>query len=479
MSVISKANLDALNKHHWDCKLKYRGYKGYQLAYAINLLIGHADEFDTFIDLFAGSGSATSNIVIEKSDHEFIMNEINFAVSAIYRLFSRAEYDYKIIRELKAELKNIQSSLSGNVAKDFYDKYKDYTQITDSLDTEDKFNNQNKVSLPQLAAYEIYLKHPIIDGAFGRGNKSISDKRMTWFSDIDFERYIDLLYDKFVMVNKVFNYDALDKNSHSNLYDGKKCLIYADPPYLNTNAGNYNSFSEDNMRDLIDMLCNSGHQFIFSCRPRVRVQRGNYLDIEEKKDKNGEVKNEDTVNAYRVYDYYDDDDIIELDEYEYDQEFEWNEKGNCVLSENNKDNVELLRIYNANTAIYECIFNEFKKHQSDESKYYVVSVDLIAQDPSRNLDNTLLIHRYEHEIFITNIDISKSDVLPINFKVKEAVGKLSDGRTKWRSVFDDGIDDDYKFTTFIVSEYSIAKYDLNYFCDRMLVNVPMDTKKFR
>lgn len=75
--------------------VEYMGQKKGELGAAIRNLVYQAKEYDTFIDLFGGSGAATA-AVMHLKDKKYIYNEVN---PSVFNLFYYLVKDYKPLLE--------------------------------------------------------------------------------------------------------------------------------------------------------------------------------------------------------------------------------------------------------------------------------------------------------------------------------------------------------------------------------------------
>ena len=190
-----------------------------------------------------------------------------------------------------------------------------------------------------------------------------------------FEGNIDKIINEDVCDTK--NGTFVDKYCNSNV---KKCLIYSDSPYESSKGYDVN-FSKENMKFLINMLYNSNHKFIFSCRASAYISN-----------QNSKLWNEfvDARDSYNI---------------------DWfNEIGEGAYEE--PDNFEAFKLWRANTNIFFNVFEKFSELSKNKNNLYVLCI--IPLDNKKTVKNmgkvTLLDCIESHwmcEIMITNYDFLK------------------------------------------------------------------------
>lgn len=101
-----------------ECPMRYKGQKKKELGFAINNLVYWAGKYDCFLDIFGGSGSA-STAVCPIDNKKYLYNEWN---PTIYNTIYVLSHE-KLHMELIELLKQIQDDLAGKGNADFLDEF--------------------------------------------------------------------------------------------------------------------------------------------------------------------------------------------------------------------------------------------------------------------------------------------------------------------------------------------------------------------
>lgn len=101
------------------------------------------------------------------------------------------------------------------------------------------------------------------DDTFGyikeKGNRHLSLSRVWRNKRTEFNQYQSRLQDVQI--------DCQDALKVIRLYDSDSTLFYCDPPYYNSDCGHYKGYTEDNYKELIDLLLTIKGKFILSSYP--------------------------------------------------------------------------------------------------------------------------------------------------------------------------------------------------------------------
>lgn len=377
-----------------DPPVEYMGQKKGELGAAIRNLVYQAREYNTFIDLFGGSGAASA-AVMHLRGKNYIYNEVN---PNVYHLFYFLATDYKRLLEAITELQNY-ICLSDNYPKK--DNVLEETQMWIDGRIDAKYYEPDRelmldgtrqgccmVCLYYFTHYPLQPLEQAVGEVFRRhfsflGNVDVSSalsKMRGFYDTMGFTgRYYEDLMEAFHKA--IENTQCMNNDCLTLIKAGEKMhLYYVDPPYVATseyekveikkkskkNQGIFTDtdtekfeeesnstvgkFTDKEMENLIKKLITSGGKFIYSCRA---------------------VRN----------------------------------KTKEPLSKK-----ELKRIRSGNKRIYESVFNIFKQKSDifkQKSDIYVLAIENFVEK-DKNKDKTLGQRIQNHEVvelMITNYEI--------------------------------------------------------------------------
>lgn len=266
-----------------DPPVEYMGQKKGELGAAIRNLVYQAREYNTFIDLFGGSGAATA-AVMHLKDKQYIYNEVN---PRVYSLFCYLAKDYKSLLE---GIKVLQDyiCLSENYPKknNIFEEAQvwidgriddKYYELDRELVREGTRQGCCMVCLYYFTHYTLEPLEQAVSEVFRRhfshlGNVDVVSalSKIRDFGNI--MKFTGRFYDNLM---KAFHeaiadtqckntncFALIDKDETSNLY-------YVDPPYVATSEydeDGYGRFTTDDMVQLIEELKKIKGKFIYSCR---------------------------------------------------------------------------------------------------------------------------------------------------------------------------------------------------------------------
>lgn len=308
----------------------YKGVKSGNLGMAIRLLEYQAGSYKNFVDLFGGSGTASTAVPYNKSkryfcnelgDHNFIylkvLNDKNLfdefltALLVVHKNMISgnlpAEICYAKIEYYENEHRKKKKRKNGGIKKETIDKYNkvknrggsDYVILTywrmfrnimwgtsfDYMlidDATPMWSYETSIALSEFFVEKFSLNGVNRESLDGGLKINIQkSKRISDFLELDEEQIRKSFNDfhkRFKRVN-LSNREAIELiKLHNNLKTNESILYYSDSPYLLTSGYDYNNdndtendtdndgFSTDDMKNLITALHNSGQKFIFSCR---------------------------------------------------------------------------------------------------------------------------------------------------------------------------------------------------------------------
>lgn len=319
--------LECENYEHPVNPAGYKGVKSGNLGRAIRLLEYQAGSYKNFVDLFGGSGTASTAVPYNKSkryfcnelgDHNFIylkvlhdknlFDEFLTALLEVHENMKNgnfpAEICYAKIEYYEDEYRKKKKRKNGGIKKETMDKYNkvrnrggsDYAVLTywrmfrnimwgisfDCMLTDDAtpmWSYETSIALSEFFVEKFSLNGVARESIDGGLDINIQkSKRIRNFLELDEEQIRKSFNDfhKRFKSASLLNSDALELiKLHNNLPTNESILYYSDSPYLLTSGYNYDNndddnnnddFSTDDMKNLITALYNSGQRFIFSCR---------------------------------------------------------------------------------------------------------------------------------------------------------------------------------------------------------------------
>ncbi len=101
---------DVVNYHQPKMHINYQGQKNGNLAEAIKNLVFQAGRYDTFVDIFGGSGAATL-AVPRRTSAEYVYNDLDLGLACLYKVLADKKLSkllIEYIEELKLDLQDIR-----------------------------------------------------------------------------------------------------------------------------------------------------------------------------------------------------------------------------------------------------------------------------------------------------------------------------------------------------------------------------------
>lgn len=292
--------LECENYEHPVNPAGYMGVKDGALGKAIRYLEYQAGSYKNFVDLFGGSGTASTAVPYNKSK-KYFCNELqtnNYTylkvlsdkvlfkefLSAVLEIHSNmisgivpTEIDYQKVKQLDpcnnkpATLKKYQQ-IESNGGSDFavlvyWRLFRNFTLGINynQMLTENLWSNDIGVALSEFFLQRLAFNGQDRKSLGGIVNDSTRVKQFLGLSDKELKDDFNAYHNRFKH-EIVLNYtaDYVIANS-STLFGDDNILYYSDSPYLFT-KGYGASFGVKEMTELIHGLKNSGQKFIFSCR---------------------------------------------------------------------------------------------------------------------------------------------------------------------------------------------------------------------
>lgn len=260
--------LDFVNNIYQPFKMPiyYQGQKNNIYGFMISSLAREV-YYDTFADVFAGSGSALMNVYHTRGVTEYL-NDLN---PANFNFFGVLKQDYDGFQsELKTLIKVIESfsnTARVDITKQLY-KYADNTinnkSVNNPVTISYNFSNNNITK-----AVAFYFVHSFkINGHISASG--INEDSIKKFIKESKSNILKGYSERLKHVN-ILNQDAIQLLLNPDI-NKSTALCYLDSPYTAT-KGYSVEFTKKDMEELIDNLSKFKGKFIFSYRASIRLQK--------------------------------------------------------------------------------------------------------------------------------------------------------------------------------------------------------------
>ncbi|TGA83119.1 Dam family site-specific DNA-(adenine-N6)-methyltransferase [Staphylococcus petrasii] len=227
-----------------------------------------------FVDLFSGGGSVTVNMIKNKYANQYLMNDKEHHVIEFFQDISNIDIDI-FIEEIEKKIKDYGLSNTKKYGYKFYS--------SNSADGLGKYNKEKFIKLRNdyNSSSSTVLFYLLV--IFGFNNQIRFNSKGNYNLPVgkrDFNKKMEEKLRKFVEVLKCGNVNYTSKDFREiNIKAGD--FIYADPPYLITNAA-YNEnggWSEQDEQDLYEYLDKANEKNIKFALSNVLEHKGKVNDI--------------------------------------------------------------------------------------------------------------------------------------------------------------------------------------------------------
>jgi len=243
--------------------LKWAGGKRQLMNEIMSLLPSQFLQFDTYVEPFLGGGSVLINILGSEFTGKVVAGDLNPDIILCYQMIKSKSTE--LIDELEGFQQNIPPDME--IRKKFY--YKLRKEWNASVNRADKLSNKEQI---RRSALTITLNKMCFNGLFRLNSKGEfnvpmgGNKKVTIYSK---ENLIELsrMFRKveFICGDYQEILRSIDRN--------KRCFFYFDPPYRRLketssltmyNADPFDDNQQLRLRDFVDLLVDSGHDFLLS-----------------------------------------------------------------------------------------------------------------------------------------------------------------------------------------------------------------------
>ncbi len=211
-------------------------------------------ETQTMILRRLGNKSKIAQDVIKNFPEHEIFVDMFFGAGGIF--FNKPKAKYNILNDIDSDVFNLY-----NVVSNSKDELKEAFEImpihTDLFD----YWKQNKEVEPIRKAVRFLML-----SNFGYMGKPDTLKMVCGNEKTQFYKYFEATYEK-IKDCRFMNFDfrkVLNKIDYVSYNPVKSAFVYADPPYLETGNNYTEIFTEQDTKDLFELLVNSGLKFAIS-----------------------------------------------------------------------------------------------------------------------------------------------------------------------------------------------------------------------
>jgi len=243
--------------------LKWAGGKRQLMDEIMSLLPSQFFQFDTYVEPFLGGGSVLINILDSGFTGKVVAGDINSDIILCYQMIKSR------LIELIDELEEVQQNIPAdkNKRKKLY--YNLRNEWNASVNRSDKLSNKEQI---RRSALTIALNKMCFNGLFRLNSKGEfnvpmgGNKKVTIYSKenlIELNRMFKQV--EFICGDYQEILHSIDRN--------KRCFYYFDPPYRRLtetssltmyNADPFDDNQQLRLRDFVDSLVDSGHDFLLS-----------------------------------------------------------------------------------------------------------------------------------------------------------------------------------------------------------------------
>lgn len=243
--------------------LKWAGGKRQLMDEIMSLLPNDFSEYETYVEPFLGGGSVLINILETGYKRKVVAGDINQDIILCYQMIKENH------RVLIAELEAIQQTIPDNMdeRKEFYKQIRNEWNAGIHQSMENSLKKQIR-----RATLTITLNKMCFNGLFRLNSKGEfnvpmgGNLKVTIFSEENINQLNLLFKDvQFMCGDYQSILDSVDKD--------KRCFFYFDPPYRRLketssltmyNADPFDDHEQIRLRDFVDSLVLSGHDFLLS-----------------------------------------------------------------------------------------------------------------------------------------------------------------------------------------------------------------------
>jgi DNA adenine methylase len=243
--------------------LKWAGGKRQLMDEIMSLLPDDFSEFETYVEPFLGGGSVLINILERGFQGKVVAGDINKDIILCYRMIKQKHS--ALISELEAIQKEIPDDMDER--KEFYKTIRDEWNVGVHQSIESSPKKQIR-----RAALTISLNKMCFNGLFRLNSKGEfnvpmgGNLKVTIYSEENISQ-LNLLFMnvEFICGDYQTILDSVDND--------KRCFFYFDPPYRRLketssltmyNADPFDDNEQIRLRDFVDSLVLSGHDFLLS-----------------------------------------------------------------------------------------------------------------------------------------------------------------------------------------------------------------------
>ena len=243
--------------------LKWAGGKRQLMDEIMSLLPYDFSEYETYVEPFLGGGSVLINILERGFQGKVVAGDINKDIILCYRMIKQKHS--ALISELEAIQKEIPDDMDER--KEFYKTIRDEW----NAGVHQSIENSPKKQI-RRAALTICLNKMCFNGLFRLNSKGEfnvpmgGNLKVTIYSEENIKQ-LNLLFNnvEFICGDYQTILDSVDKD--------KRCFFYFDPPYRRLketssltmyNADPFDDNEQIRLRDFVDSLVLSGHDFLLS-----------------------------------------------------------------------------------------------------------------------------------------------------------------------------------------------------------------------